>query len=83
MGEKLLHIGDAAFDPVFLEYTDSPNVRDTEPETARVTRQMLAERALADDAMIVGSHFRLPGVGRLHRVMEGRYSWVPVFPGVT
>jgi glyoxylase-like metal-dependent hydrolase (beta-lactamase superfamily II) len=82
-GEKLLHIGDAAFDPVFLEYTDYPNVRDTEPEAARVTRQMLAERAIVEDAMIVGSHFRLPGVGRLNRVTEGRHDWVPVFPDVT
>jgi hypothetical protein len=78
----LLHIGDAAFDPVFLEYTDHANVRDTDPETARVTRQMLAERAIAEEATIVGSHFCLPGVGRLHRIAEGRYDWAPVLPDV-
>ena len=81
-GERLLHIADAAFDPVFLEYSGYPNVRDAEPEPARVTRQVLAERAIAENAMIAGSHFRLPGVGRLSKVTEGRYVWAPVFSGV-
>jgi glyoxylase-like metal-dependent hydrolase (beta-lactamase superfamily II) len=74
-GAMLLHIGDAAFDPIFLEYTDFPNVRDTEPEPARIARQMLVERAITEDALVVGSHFCLPGVGRLARNSAGRYEW--------
>jgi glyoxylase-like metal-dependent hydrolase (beta-lactamase superfamily II) len=76
-GEKLLHIGDAAFDPIFLEYAGIPNVRDTQPERAQASRRMLVERAIAEDAMVVGSHFRLPGVGRLAKIAEDRYRWSP------
>jgi glyoxylase-like metal-dependent hydrolase (beta-lactamase superfamily II) len=77
-GEKLLHIGDAAFDPVFLEYTAYANTRDTEPETASITRQALAECAIEEEALIVGSHFCLPGIGQLHRIAGYRYEWTPI-----
>jgi len=80
MGEKLYHIGDAAFDPVFLAYPNLPNAHDTQPEEACATRRTLAERAIAENAMIVGSHFHLPGVGRLRQLAKERYEWSPVFP---
>lgn len=77
-GACLLHIGDAAFDPVFLEYAGIPNVRDTQPERAQASRRMLVERAIAEDALVVGSHFALPGVGRLTKIAEDRFRWSPV-----
>ena len=77
-GECLLHIGDAAFDPVFLEFTGVLNTHDTKPETARDARRMLVERAIAADARVVGSHFGLPGIGRLTKIGEDRYRWSPV-----
>lgn len=77
-GACLLHIGDAAFDPVFLEFSSVPNVRDTEPERARDARRALVERAIDDGALVVGSHFALPGVGRLTKIAEDRYRWTPV-----
>ena len=76
-GARLLHIGDAAFDPVFLEFSSVPNVRDTEPERARDARRALVERAIDNGALVVGSHFALPGVGRLTRIAEERYRWSP------
>lgn len=76
-GRKLLHIGDAAFDPIFLEYAGIPNVRDTQPERAQASRRMLVERAIAEDALVVGSHFALPGVGRLTKIAEDRFRWSP------
>jgi len=78
-GEKLLHIGDAAVHPVFLEYLDKLNIRhDTEEETARDTRRMIAARATAENALIVGTHFTLPGVGRLTKISEERYRWAEI-----
>ena len=80
-GQRLLHIGDAAFDPVFLQHIGIPNVRDTSPEQARDTRRMLVERAIVEEAAVVGSHFRLPGVGKLTRRGEDRYTWTPIASG--
>jgi len=78
-GAPLLHIGDAAVRPVFLEQTDSLNVRhDTEPETARAARRRIAERAAADGALVIGTHFLLPGIGRLTKIAEDRYAWSPI-----
>lgn len=78
-GETLLHIGDAAVHPVFLEYPGKLNVRhDSEPETARDARRMISARAAAEGARIVGTHFRLPGIGRLTKIAEDRYRWAPV-----
>ena len=77
-GTRLLHVGDAAFDPVFLEFFSVPNAHDTEPERARDARRALVERAIDDGALVVGSHFRLPGVGRLERIAVDRVRWIPV-----
>jgi glyoxylase-like metal-dependent hydrolase (beta-lactamase superfamily II) len=77
-GERLLHIGDAAFDPVFLEYAGVPNIRDTQPDRAQASRRRLVDRAVAEDAFVVGSHFALPGIGRLTKIGEDRYRWSPV-----
>ncbi len=77
-GSRLLHVGDAAFDPVFLEFFSVPNVRDTEPGRGRDARRALVERAIDDDALVVGSHFRLPGVGRLEKIAVDRARWSSV-----
>lgn len=78
-GWRLLHIGDAAVDPVFLEYPGKLNAyHDSEPERASDARRMIAERAAAEDALVVGSHFGLPGIGRLAKIVEDRYRWSPV-----
>lgn len=77
-GAKLLHIGDAAFDPIFLEYTDVLNAHDTEPEVAREARRSLVERAVAEGAMVVGSHFGVDNVGKLRQINQDRFAWTPV-----
>lgn len=78
-GPKLLHIGDAAVDPVFLEYTDAlDTAHDVDPRKARESRRMISACATAEGAMVVGSHFGLPGIGRLAKIAEDRYQWRPV-----
>jgi glyoxylase-like metal-dependent hydrolase (beta-lactamase superfamily II) len=76
-GCRILHVGDAAFDPIFLEFTSVSNVRDTDPERARDARRALVDRAIAGGALVVGSHFALPGIGRLTKIAEDRYRWSP------
>jgi len=78
-GERLLHIGDAAVGPAFLEYPGVLNIRhDTNPERARDSRRTISARAAAEGAMVVGTHFTLPGVGTLTKVGEDRYTWRPI-----
>jgi len=78
-GQRLLHIGDAAVGPVFLEYTDAlDTAHDIDPKKARESRRMIANRAIAEGAMVVGSHFGLPGVGWLAKIAEDRTRWSPV-----
>ena len=76
LGERVLHIGDAAFDPVFLECEESLCSSDTDPEEARASRQMLVARAIADEARIIGSHFLAGNVGRIIR-KDGWNVWRP------
>ena len=82
MGQKLLHIGDAAFDPIFLERPGCANIHDTNPEEGCASRRMIAERAAAESLTIVASHFGLPGVGRLRKLAEDRFEWTPVPAGM-
>ncbi len=74
----MFHIGDAAFDPLFLERTELVISKDFKPEQARATRERIARRAVAEGALIVGSHFEVTNVGRLEwKADAGRYRWVP------
>jgi glyoxylase-like metal-dependent hydrolase (beta-lactamase superfamily II) len=77
-GHKLLHIGDGAFDPVFLGRTDLLNTHDTDPERARTSRLALADRAIEEGALVAASHFQLPAIGTLTKAGEDRYTWTPI-----
>lgn len=78
----LFHIGDAAFDPVFLEWPELVIPAEYKPDQARTTRKAIARRALAENALIVGSHFELANIGRLTRSQEeNRYQWIQQSPG--
>jgi glyoxylase-like metal-dependent hydrolase (beta-lactamase superfamily II) len=75
-GQTLLHVGDAAVHPIFLEYPRVLDVRhDTEPERASDARRMISARAAAEGAWVVGTHFPLPGIGTLTEIDEDRYTW--------
>lgn len=77
-GAVLYHIGDAAFDPLFLERTELVLPSEFRPQQARATRESIARRAADEKALIVGSHFAVTNVGRLESEgVEGRYRWVP------
>lgn len=81
-GEVLFHIGDAAFDPLFLERPELVIGTEYRPEQARATREAIARRAMAEDALIVGSHFAVSNVGHLVQTEHPkRFRWAPRVPG--
>jgi glyoxylase-like metal-dependent hydrolase (beta-lactamase superfamily II) len=78
----LFHVGDAAFDPIFLERPELVLPTEYKPEQARATRAAIARRLVAENALIVGSHFAVANVGRLKRSEEGaHYQWIQQSPG--
>jgi len=75
-GQILYQIGDAAFDPLFLERTELVIGQEYRPPEARATREALAGRAAAESALVVGSHFDVSNVGRLRPAeIPGRFTW--------
>jgi len=81
-GSILFHIGDTAFDPIFLERPDLLLPTEYKPAQAQLTRAATARRLLAEDALIVGSHFDVANVGRLKRSEDGaHYQWIEQSPG--
>ncbi|MCK5828022.1 hypothetical protein KAH43_05800, partial [Candidatus Bipolaricaulota bacterium] len=81
-GAVLFHIGDTAFDPIFLERPDLLLPTEYKPAQAQLTRAAIARRLLAENALIVGSHFDVANVGRLKRSDHAaRYQWIEQSPG--
>ena len=76
LDQGFYHIGDAAFHPLFLERPDLLIPSEYRPAQACATRAMIAQRALAERARIVGSHFRVTNVGALTpSSVAGQYRW--------
>ncbi len=67
-GQTLYCLGDLYHHPLEVEHPDwTANWADA--ETASLSRAMLAERALAEDAMLIATH--IPTLGRLVRTSTG------------
>ena len=80
--EVLFHLGDAAFDPVFLERPELIISAEYRPEQAQATREAVARRASAEEALVVGSHFHVANVGRLEPLPHTKhFRWIPQPPG--
>jgi len=78
----LFHIGDAAFDPIFLERPELVLPTEYKPKQASGTRAAIARRLVAENALIVGSQFDVANIGRLKRSEEGaHYQWTQQSPG--
>jgi len=58
----ILHIGDAALQPQWIEHLDWPVVGDSDPEQARQSRKMILERAEESLALVIGTHLPWPGI---------------------
>jgi glyoxylase-like metal-dependent hydrolase (beta-lactamase superfamily II) len=75
--ERLLHISDAALNPIHLEQPEWYPAFDIAPEQARITRRQLLDRAAAEKTLIMASHFPFPGLGRVIRRGEA-WQWLPM-----
>ena len=62
-GTPILHIGDAALQPQWIEHLDWPVVGDTNPEQAMESRILILERAKDTSALVIGTHMPWPGIG--------------------
>ena len=80
-------IGDAIFDPVFVEHPEWPDRSDHEPERAAESRRALLAEAAASGALLFTGHIPFPGIGRIERAgphsgaangAGDTYRWIPV-----
>lgn len=75
--QQLLNLGDAALDPLHLQYPEWDNGFDLDPELARHTRRRLLEEASAAEMHIMAFHFPFPSAGRVARRPDGGWEWRP------
>jgi glyoxylase-like metal-dependent hydrolase (beta-lactamase superfamily II) len=76
--ERLLHVGDAAADPVLhLRHPEWFLAPDYWPAEALMTRRRLFDRAAAEGMLVMTSHFAFPGLGHVTHAGEG-WRWMPV-----
>jgi glyoxylase-like metal-dependent hydrolase (beta-lactamase superfamily II) len=62
--EAGIYAGDLAYHPSMLERLWTSGF-DTHPLESKQTKRLVIEQALRESALIIGPHFRFPGVGRL------------------
>lgn len=73
-GERLLHLVDAAHQPIQVSIPDWSPRFDMQPDMARATRRALFERAARDRLMVMAYHFGFPGLGRVVE-QAGELRW--------
>jgi len=75
--ESLWFIGDAIFDPVFMEHPEWPDRSDNDPERAAESRRALLAEAAEAGALLFTGHIPFPGAGRVETADNG-YRWMPI-----
>ncbi|OGN91301.1 MAG: hypothetical protein A2Y88_01405 [Chloroflexi bacterium RBG_13_48_10] len=75
--EQLLYLGDVILHPIHVEHADWYSSFDCLPVMAVRTRQLLLERAVADQALIIAYHLDFPGLGYA-RGQQGKWKWQPI-----
>jgi glyoxylase-like metal-dependent hydrolase (beta-lactamase superfamily II) len=77
-GERLLHIVDAALDPVgHLHHPDWFAAPDNWPAHAILTRRQLFDRAAQENLLVLTYHFPFPGLGHVRQDGDS-WLWEPV-----
>jgi glyoxylase-like metal-dependent hydrolase (beta-lactamase superfamily II) len=77
-GERLLHIVDAAGDPVLhLQHPDWFYAPDNWPAQEILTRRQLFDRAAQENLLVLTYHFAFPGLGHVQQDGDG-WLWEPV-----
>jgi glyoxylase-like metal-dependent hydrolase (beta-lactamase superfamily II) len=76
-GDRLLHIGDAAVDPLHAEFPELQNGFDQCPAMAATTRRELLHLAASDRMRMIACHFPFPSVGEIGARSSGGWDWTP------
>jgi glyoxylase-like metal-dependent hydrolase (beta-lactamase superfamily II) len=77
-GERLLHIVDAAGDPIIhLQHPDWFFAPDNWPAREILTRRALFDRAAQEDLLVFTYHFAFPGLGHVRQDGDA-WTWEPV-----
>jgi glyoxylase-like metal-dependent hydrolase (beta-lactamase superfamily II) len=76
-GKQLLHLGDAAIHPLVMAHRDWTSSFDSDPARAAEVKQRWLDWAAAQGALLFGTHFPYPGVGRVRQRGEG-WQWLPM-----
>ncbi len=72
--QRALLIGDIAGSPMQITETEWLYTPDTDPALGRESRRKIIERAIEEDATVIGSHLSYPGWGKII-TWEGRRYW--------
>ena len=72
--QRALLIGDIAGSPMQITETEWLYTPDTDPALGRESRRKIIERAVEEDATVIGSHLSYPGWGKII-TWEGRRYW--------
>ncbi len=76
--DQVLVLADTANIPALFVRNPGWHVAfDAAPEKAEATRRRLFDRAVADNAVVTGYHFGMPGAGRIEKDGDG-YAFVPL-----
>jgi len=74
--EQLLYISDTVLHPIHLEQPEWYSAVAITPEKVVTTRRRLLNRAAAEKALVLASHFPFPGLG--HVIQKGKvFQWKP------
>jgi glyoxylase-like metal-dependent hydrolase (beta-lactamase superfamily II) len=76
-GKHLLHLADTVGHPIFMEHPSWHWPFDTQPSQAEKDKRQLLSQAVAQKALVFGSHFPFPAVGRVTPHGEG-WRWQPL-----
>jgi glyoxylase-like metal-dependent hydrolase (beta-lactamase superfamily II) len=76
-GEQLLHLGDAVIHPLVMAHKDWTASFDADPARAAKVKQRWLDWAAAEGALLFGTHFPFPGVGRVRQRGES-WQWLPL-----
>jgi len=73
-GEKLLYIGDLIYDPKDIQDSEWYSVFDFDPKQVVITRKIIFERAVTNEALLMATHVPFPGLGRIS-IQPGGWVW--------
>ncbi|MGH1350380.1 MAG: MBL fold metallo-hydrolase [Methyloligellaceae bacterium] len=75
--ETMIISGDTLYHPyVSFEHPEWHMAGDMDPEKAVASRKALLDRAIAEEALLLGFHLPFPGIGRVARNSKN-YRWFP------